>query len=145
MSKSVKFVQFVSKRITSVRFFVNKRTNSELPFARWANSNGLRKIARASVFRLKRQHIKIDIYVYIYLYIHIYIYIYIYIFTCMLPFQCIYAKQKFVFLGPQTINGTRHLLCQPTCRSMQLVILQYFNNTHSQKWEQCSVVADGWF
>ncbi len=46
MGKSCKSVQFalsVCKRITSVRFFVNKRTNGKLPFARWANGKRIKE------------------------------------------------------------------------------------------------------
>ncbi len=55
IDRQVRLIRF--KRITSVCFFVHKRTNDKVPFAQWAN--GLRKIVWTSVFRLKRQHIYI--------------------------------------------------------------------------------------
>ncbi len=58
----------VCKRITSVCFFVNKRINYKLLFTHDEQMvYGLRKIAWASIFHLKRQHI----YIYIYPYINI--------------------------------------------------------------------------
>jgi hypothetical protein len=47
------------------------------------------------------------------------VYIYISISIYMLSFQdvYIYGKQKFVFLGQQTVNNNQRLLCQQTCPS----------------------------
>ncbi len=81
----------------------------------------------------------------IYLYIHIYIYIYIHIINTNIytvPFYVnIYTrktatsvsllqtenengKQKFVFLGQQTINGNRRLLFQHTVRALLCLLLR---------------------
>jgi hypothetical protein len=47
-----------------------------------------------------------------YIYIHLHIHIYM---------ENGNGKQKFVFLGRQTINGNQGLLFQQTCTTMQLL------------------------
>jgi hypothetical protein len=81
-----KSVYSVCKRITSVSFFVNKRTNEKLLFAWRANVSRLRKSHGLpfSIFCSKWQHIYryIYIYVYRYRYVDIYRYIHLYIYIC---------------------------------------------------------------
>jgi hypothetical protein len=100
--------------------------------------NGLKKIAWASDFRSKQQHIYIyrytdiyvDIYINIYLYMYIcrYISIYIYIHVCSRFNEYIctenrtYGKRKCVFLGRQTKSGNRLLLFRQTCPLMHMCI-----------------------
>jgi hypothetical protein len=78
--------------------------------------NGLRKIAWASVFLLKRQHIYIDVYIEIYIYISIclslsisslYLYLYLYISIYMLPFQYISIYTKTEVCVPWSVNDKR--------------------------------------
>jgi hypothetical protein len=103
----------------SVYFFVNKQQTTKICLCDEQTVNGLRKIKRASVFRLKRQNICIYkdieykyrsryIYISMYTYIDFYISIYLYI-HCRFNIY-IYGKRKFVFIDRQTINGNRRLL-----------------------------------
>ncbi len=136
-----KSVNTVCKWITSVGFFVNKRTNNKLLFTHWANGKWIKENRLGF-------HCPFEIAAYKYLYICIYIqYLYI---QYVLPFQYfnirktkltengnfrlfaangkrkgkllfVFCKQKYksVFLGQQTINGYQHLQFQQTCQSMR--------------------------
>jgi hypothetical protein len=75
------FSPLFCKRITSLCFFANKRTNDKLPLHEEQTVNGLRKMAWASVFCFLFETADIDIYRdinYRYRYRYIFIYIYIY-------------------------------------------------------------------
>jgi hypothetical protein len=92
--------------------------------------NGLRKIAGASIFQLKQQHIYTCVYEYIYMQnrtegktaVSI----------CLLqtekgksklPFVCCKQKQKFIFPCRQMINDNQQLLLQPRCPFMLAKII----------------------
>jgi hypothetical protein len=104
----------IDGKVCLVRSFVNKRTNHKLPFTRWANGKR-RKIAWASIFRLKQhiQYIYIYTIIYIYIYIDINIYIYIYAGVSILIYTGI-RKTEVGFPWWQTINGNWRLLFQQT-------------------------------
>jgi hypothetical protein len=68
----------VHEQITSVCFFVNKRTDDKLPFAWWASGKRIKEKFSLALFSVWNG--SIYIYIYIYMCIHIYI--------------CIYGKRK---------------------------------------------------
>ncbi len=100
------------KQITSVCFFENKWTNNKLPLARWVNGKRIKENRLGFRFLFETAAFT-TVFMYC-MFIH------------MLQFHCIQymetGKRKFVFLGLQTINGNRRLLCQQTCPSMHIYI-----------------------
>ncbi len=107
------------QRITSVCFFVNKWIYDKLLFAWWANSKRIRGNFPGFCFTFSiRNRFRYTVYIYICThtyYMHLNINLYIRK-TETANFRLFSAngKWKFVFLGRQTTNGNRCLLCQQT-------------------------------
>jgi hypothetical protein len=90
----------VCERITSVCFFVNKRTNDKLRLPDEQTVNGLRKITWTSVFRIN---------VYIYMYIYIYIFFtYVYSSISAYKYIQIYGQWNYIYVYINILseNGT---------------------------------------
>ncbi len=103
---------------TSISFFVNKRTNDKLPFARWVNDKRIKENRWGFRFPFETAA---------------YLQIYIYIYT---EGGSEKREAEVVFLGRQKIHNNRHLLLQQTCSPMsdtyvkaKTTILLYFDTT----------------